>query len=277
MGYFENSLQQVEKWVPEKTETSNFTYGITENNQRDLESLLAVVTGVEVEKIHAYCQELQMDSALRAHLKSYFLEEEMSDSIVEYRRKIGWSSLRAHFKSNFLEKEMSDSIVEYGRRIGWFALVRALKPRLVVESGVSDGVGACVISAALQLNANEGHPGSYVGTEINPKMGKLFTAPYSNLGKILWGDSIESLEEIKEPIDIFINDSDHSAQYELDEYTAISRKISSNGFILSDNSHTNTVLNQFSRDHRRSFVFFRELPLNHWYPGAGIGLSFPRR
>jgi hypothetical protein len=248
MGYFENSLQQVEKWVPAKTETSNFYYGITENNQKDLESLLAAVTGVEVAKISDYCRELQTDSALRAHLNFGFLEDQ----------------------------KLSESTVAYGRRIGWFALVRALKPKLVVETGVSDGVGACVISAALQLNANEGHPGSYVGTELNPKMGGLFTAPYSNLGKILWGDSIESLEELEGPIDIFINDSDHSAQYELDEYITISRKLSSNGFILGDNSHTNTVLNQFSRDHGRSFVFFRELPLDHWYPGAGIGLSFPR-
>jgi len=41
------------------------------------------------------------------------------------------------------------------------------------------------------------------------------------MGKILYGDSITSLKTLSEPIDLFINDSDHSAEYEAREYQVI--------------------------------------------------------
>ena len=41
----------------------------------------------------------------------------------------------------------------YGRRLGWYALVRALKPRTVVETGADKGLGSCVL-AALRLRFN---------------------------------------------------------------------------------------------------------------------------
>jgi hypothetical protein len=31
----------------------------------------------------------------------------------------------------------------------------------------------------------------------------------------------------------------------------------------------------FSRKTGRHFLMFYEKPKNHWYPGAGIGISFP--
>ncbi len=51
--------------------------------------------------------------------------------------------------------------------------------------------------------------------------GWLFREPYSTFGKILYGDSIESLKNFKEPIDLFINDSDHDPEYEYREYESI--------------------------------------------------------
>ena len=53
----------------------------------------------------------------------------------------------------------------------------------------------------------------YIGTDINPNAGYLFDEIYSENGKILYGDSIESLK-LNAEIDLFINDSDHSAEYE---------------------------------------------------------------
>ncbi len=31
----------------------------------------------------------------------------------------------------------------------------------------------------------------------------------------------------------------------------------------------------FTREIGRNFLFFREEPKSHWYPGAGIGIFFP--
>ena len=79
---------------------------------------------------------------------------------------------------------------------------------------------------------------------------------------------------LDEEIDLFINDSDHSANYEFLEYQAISNKLSDSAVILGDNSHVTNSLMQFSKETKREFLFFQEKPLEHWYPGAGIGISF---
>ena len=34
---------------------------------------------------------------------------------------------------------------------------------------------------------------------------------------------------------------------------------------------------KFSIEHGRNFVLFRERPKDHWYPGAGIGISFMKK
>jgi hypothetical protein len=73
---------------------------------------------------------------------------------------------------------------------------------------------------------------------------------------------------------LFINDSDHSADYEYAEYEVINPKLSQSAIILGDNSHVTDKLSLFSRLQARNYVFFSEKPDQHWYPGAGIGISF---
>ena len=87
----------------------------------------------------------------------------------------------------------------FGRRLGWYAVARAIKPRLIVETGVERGHGALLLCAALLRNGEEGAPGHYLGTDINPGAGYLLSGKYKAAGKILYGDSIMSLREISEP------------------------------------------------------------------------------
>jgi predicted O-methyltransferase YrrM len=168
-----------------------------------------------------------------------------------------------------------DLMSPFGRRLGWYAVARAIKPGTVVETGVERGHGAVILCAALMRNATEGHPGRYYGTDINPEAGYLLTEPYSAMGNILYGDSIESLKALDGTIDLFINDSDHSAEYEYREYHTVAHKLSPGAIILGDNAHVTDSLALFARETGRRFIFFREEPKNHWYPGAGIGISFP--
>ena len=149
-----------------------------------------------------------------------------------------------------------------------------MKPRVVIETGVDKGLGASLLCSALQRNVAEGFPGRYYGTDINPHAGRLFTAPYTEFGEILYGDSITTLAALDVQIDLFINDSDHSADYESREYETILPKLSARAIILGDNAHVADALADFSRTRGRQFLFIREEPLDHWYLGAGIGVSF---
>jgi hypothetical protein len=77
---------------------------------------------------------------------------------------------------------------------------------------VDQGMGAVVLCAALKRNAAD-YTGRYFGTDINPVAGYFLSGEYASCGKILYGDSLKSHETL-DKIDVFINDSDHSAEYE---------------------------------------------------------------
>jgi predicted O-methyltransferase YrrM len=172
------------------------------------------------------------------------------------------------------EKKFTDKEIRFGRRLGWYAIARIIKPRVIIETGVDKGLGSALLCAALLRNKEEGFEGRYYGTDINPGAGHLLDGKYLEAGEILYGDSIQSLKKFKEPIDLFINDSDHSAEYEYQEYITIKPLIRDRTIILGDNAHCTTKLADFSRETGRNFIFYKETPLNHWYPGAGIGFFY---
>jgi predicted O-methyltransferase YrrM len=246
LSYYKPALAQIDAWASRDTEDSNFYYDLTELNRMHLASLIAAITGAASQKVDALFDELGEDQNLRAHINAGMIE-------FGYPREMR---------------------LAYGRRLGWYALVRLLKPEVVVETGVDHGIGSCVLCAALLRNAADGHPGRYYGTELRRDAGQLLRGRYAEAGRVLYGDSIETLGSFGETIDLFINDSDHSADYEFREYRAIEPKLSKQAVILGDNSHVTDCLCRFAHETGRSFVFFREAPKDHWYPGAGIGIAF---
>jgi len=250
LGYYTPQLTHILHWGLTSREFTNFTYDLTDENIEYLAHTIAIATNSSYSRAIGFIRELQEDKKLKQH-------------VIERIR-------------NSPFRHVSDQHCWLGRRVGWYAFVRLLRPRVVVETGVDKGHGAVVLCAALLRNAAEGFPGRYYGTDINPQAGFLLSAPYSSVGEVLYGDSIESLRALN-GIDLFINDSDHSAEYEQQEYETIFPRLSSKGVILGDNCHCNDVLAEFSRAVNRQFIFFREVPKNHWYPGGGIGISFTRR
>lgn len=237
-------------WLFHSRESSNFTYDLTPRNEEHLAHLLGFALGRSADEIAVYIRELREDQALK-------------DAVVGQVRLLG-------------RQGGYDPTARFGRRVGWYAIVRALKPKVVIETGIEKGLGAAVICAALLRNFQEGHEGHYYGTDIDPSAGKLLCDPYRSIGTLLYGDSLQRLTELNVTVDVFINDSDHSAEYEGREYRVIAPKLSERAVIVADNAHVTDELLRFSRETDRQFVFFREEPANHWYLGAGIGLSFKR-
>jgi hypothetical protein len=123
-------------------------------------------------------------------------------------------------------------------------------------------------------NREDGYNGAYLGTDINPNAGVLFSDPLTTFGKIAYGDSIQTLLAIRDRIGLFIKDSDHSAEYEAAEYEAVASKLDAYSIVLGDNSHATNKLFEFARNSGRNFLHFAEQPDAHWYPGGGIGAAF---
>jgi len=245
LGYQWGTMNALLRWVWSSTEHSNFGYDLTASNKRHLSAMLSHATGRPRDVIEGFMRELNDDRALRSHVRS----------------TLG----------------LPNDTPIFGRRMGWYALVRAVKPRTVVETGVDQGLGSCVLCAALLRNGEEGHPGRYVGTDINPRAGVLMRAPYDSVGAIRIGDSATTLQGIVAEgtrIDLFINDSEHSAEYERREYRIVEPALGHDSWIIADNAHATDELLAFADRTSRLFLFFKEQPANHWYPGAGIGLAF---
>jgi predicted O-methyltransferase YrrM len=235
-------------WLFKSREDGNFTYALTPRCQTNYVAGLSNILNLSPDVVRKYFSEIQDDTEFKNHI--------------------------AGLMPTHPDRYRTDPEPYVGRRMVWYAVVRATKPEVVVETGVDQGVGAVVLCAALRRNASEGHTGKYFGTDINPLAGYFLKGEYAKFGKILYGDSLKSLEML-DSIDLFINDSDHSAEYEQAEYELVRNKLTPRAIVLGDNSHVTSELAEFSMRYGRRFVFFAEEPADHWYKGAGIGISTP--
>ncbi len=109
MPYFLSPLALGFAWTWRRTENSNFYYDLTDKNVLELAHFLSVVCKIEASQAESYINELRSDKDLRSHLGAALVRD----------------------------RSMKDSNLLFGRRIGWYAMVRAMKPKLVVETGVS--------------------------------------------------------------------------------------------------------------------------------------------
>jgi hypothetical protein len=60
-----------------------------------------------------------------------------------------------------------------GNRLAWYVIVRALKPKLVVETGIYLGLGSLALLRALERNRQEGSPGELMSFDTNPRAGSI--------------------------------------------------------------------------------------------------------
>jgi len=157
-----------------------------------------------------------------------------------------------------------------GRRLGWYAIVRALKPARVVETGTHDGIGSLVLLAALERNAAEGSDGRLVSLDIDPHTGWM-VGDNPRFERVI-GPTRETLPKVlAEPAGLFLHDSDHL--YETEHFELAAAAAAGVPVLLSDHSQESTALADVCREHGGRYGYVREVPRDHFYPGAGIGIG----
>ena len=241
-------MAQMLRWAFTSKEYYNHTYHLTGLNRNYLASYISVVSGHPLPTVEKYLAELESDEDLRRVLEQRTLASR--------------------------DRHNCDVEPRYGRRLGWYALVRATKPRIVVETGVDRGLGTAVIAAALKRNTAEGFPGLVFATDIVSDCGHLLAEPYKSFCRILIGDSVASLTQFQEPVDIFLHDSNHDPAYEWAEFLAIEPRLHPASLVLSDNSQQTPKLKEFAQRLGKAFLYFQDQPREHWWLGDGIGVAF---
>lgn len=235
-------------WAFRNSEDSNFYYDLSDRSRNNMAHTLATIFGVS-----------------RDTILGYFAEIEESEEL-----------LRARVRLQGLQKSMRDSALSPGRRAVWYAIARIKKPKVVLETGVHQGLGALTLILAISKNFEEtGIEGKYIGTDLRSDAGILAKlSTHSESFDLRVGDSIDSISALELTIDMYVSDSDHFEGYERRELESVAGLLSDQAVIISDNAHATSVLSDWCAEANRKFVFLDEVPLGHWYSGAGVGISW---
>jgi hypothetical protein len=86
-------------------------------------------------------------------------------------------------------------------------------------------------------------------------------------------DSIETLKSLDQPIELFVNDSDHSAEYEAAEYVVVESRLAPEAIVVSDNAEVTPALLDWSQRLGCRFMYWSDEPKDHWFPGGGLSVS----
>ena len=233
-------------WLFGSRENTNYTYNLTTINREHLAWFVANLADIDIAAARGYLDEVLADSDLTRHV---------TDATRTSPQR--W---------------LADSGVRFGRRIGWYAIIRATKPLHVVETGTDKGLGSVVIASALLRNG----AGRLTTIDNNPVSGYLISEPYAAVTDRVIGDSLAALAALK-GVDLFLHDSDHSAEHERRELESIAPALTKKALVLSDNAHSTQELAHWAELTGRRFTFFDERPLGHWYHGGGIGVAYSQK
>lgn len=241
-------LKMSASWLLTSREHVYYSYDLEPLNLEHLAWFIATVTCHPVDAVRGYLDEIQQDEELRG--------------VVE-------GGLRSSDRS-----ATTDPLVRYGRRIGWYAAVRALQPEFVVETGTNRGLGSAVIAAALLRN---GH-GRLATVDLDDRSGELILPPYDAVVEHVVSDSLEFLAgpvARRQPIDLLFVDTGFTPEHERAELAAAVPLLAPDAVVLATKSYCWPELQRWAEQQGRGFLHFGEKPRDHWYPGVGIGASFP--
>lgn len=169
------------------------------------------------------------------------------------------------------------------RRIGWVAwydflyiLVRSLKPEIMVETGVFDGLSSSVTLAALRQNAAGrlisidlpatdtivGSTEFMSDTSLPPghDPGWMIPKALRERHELLLGDARELLPRVllQHPkLDIFMHDSLHTDEHMTFEFVAAWPHIRDGGLLLSDDIQGSAAFHRFCGSHKKRYLQVR--------------------
>jgi methyltransferase family protein len=225
-------------------ELDNFTYDIA--NRAELARTLADLLGVERSVVEGYIAEADADRRV--------LRPARGRPILRLRHK---------------------RVMYPGRRLGWYVTARVLKPSLIVETGIHGGLGSRLLLLALRRNSEEGAPGELISIDIDDGAGSLVERSLRAEWRPIFGSTYDVLKPAiaGRQVGMFIHDSDHTYECERFEFEAALDAAGDPIALISDNAHASTALPDLAKERGMPYGYFAEEPLDHFYPGAGLGIA----
>ena len=136
-----------------------------------------------------------------------------------------------------------------------YAVIRALQPKIVIETGVANGISSAYILLALQ--ANGGGTLYSIGLDdpeyfpVGKSIGWIVPQEFRSKWKLLIGDSRAILPGLLDELgstDIFIHDSLHTYEHMFWEFRQAYPHLRSGGLLLSDDAKWNPAFADFAHE-----------------------------
>jgi predicted O-methyltransferase YrrM len=157
-----------------------------------------------------------------------------------------------------------------------YAVVRATKPRVIVETGVASGISSTHILRALAANGTGtlhsiDLPNVQRGSGLPQGRTSGWIVPDSlrRRWKLYIGDTRELLPKLLgtlDHVDLFLHDSDHSYEAMLFEFEQAFPKLEYGGLLMSDDVHLHSAWDDFCAKHglRPTRVFHLGVTRKPW-------------
>lgn len=173
--------------------------------------------------------------------------------------KVPMSTLRPYYREFLVFREIHEAARGADWPVGWaedlYAIIRALSPEVVVETGVCHGVSSTAILGALNRNGH-GELFSVDAPNLDPlamlplgkEPGWIIPERFRSQWHLHVGLSKEILPPLLEElpsIDVFLHDSEHSYENMIFEFRAAFPHLKAGGVLLSDDTNRNSAFSDF--------------------------------
>jgi predicted O-methyltransferase YrrM len=225
-------------------EVESYSYRVA-----NLEGMLATIseaTGVPTALLHRYAAEPDADPELRGALT----------------RRLRWRFDVKHRP-------------ELANRLGWYVLIRALRPGLVVETGIYQGLGSLALLSALEHNQGDGSPGELMSFDLSEDAGSFVDRSRHPDWKLILGSTTETLQPAVSgrKVGALFQDSDHSEQVQRLEFGAALANMASTLVLVDASGGQSPVLEELSRELGGDYRRVRLGAADHWYQHGELTFS----
>jgi hypothetical protein len=243
LSFAENPLG-LARYVLLDPELGDFSYNL--DNEDELADFLAAVLHLDRTQIAGYIAEVHSDPTLTSELSA----------------RIRW---RTDVKSP----------ARVSARVLWYAVARALKPRLVVETGIKHGYGAIVLLSALERNAREGSPGRLISFDSDPFSGWVVPERLRGNWQPVFASTFDVLDATLagEEVDLFVCDTPPEYEIESFELRCAFTHAAPRAALISAGGDRTPALPELVDELGGEYHYFKERPRHPVYPGAGVGLA----
>jgi hypothetical protein len=231
------------KYVILDPETESFTYAL--DNEHDVVEALADTLRASRGDLVGYIAETHTDP-------------ELNDRLAH------------HLRRRFDVKHHP----QLGNRLVWYLMARALKPELIVETGIYHGLGSLGLLRALERNAAEGSPGELLSFDMNPRAGSVVRGGLHSRWHRVVGSTRELLEPALEGrrVGMLIHDTPHTDENQRLEFGAALAHAAPQ-LMLVDSSGRMPTLQALCAERAVPYNRIDLRSRGHVYPGAALAFA----